>query len=441
MKHNHVIPSQVTQTRNFLFLQGPASPFLRVLAKKLEARGASVCKINFCLGDIIFWRKWPIHVFRQKKALWPQFLEHFIRSHGITDILMLGDGRPHHHEAIALARHLGVKVHIFEHGYLRPDWLTVEPWGMSSQSCFPVEREKILNLVQFAPKQLPHQPYGSSFLHYALYDLAFHLPNLALGWAFTPHYRAHGGFHPVVEYAGWIGKAFTRKRRVTAARALEARLLASDAPFFLMPLQLPGDYQIRKHAPFGDLFLFVRAIIGSFAAHLQNAQDCRTRLVFKVHPIDNGLSGWQRRIAGIARHFGVEDRVDLIDGGDLSKLIAASKGVVTVNSTVGLTALQAQKPVIALAPALYDIEGLTHQASLAEFWAKPQPPEPAHLEALIPAMLATIQIRGGFIGRRAIEEGAENMASHLLTPSLLPEQPSAGRGIYRYEAELRPYHQ
>ena len=132
------------------------------------------------------------------------------------------------------------------------------------------------------------------------------------------------------------------------------------------------------------------------------------------------------RIATIAGNYGVANRVDLIDGGDLDRLIARCEGVVTVNSTVGLTALNGGKPVISLGSSIYDLPGLTHQASLADFWTQPEPPEPDMPDALTRALIATMQVRGGFIGRDAIESGAREMLARILSPSadLDPPRPA-----------------
>lgn len=201
--------------------------------------------------------------------------------------------------------------------------------------------------------------------------------------------------------------------------------------FFLFPLQLPGDYQIRIHAPLGDLYVLVEAVIRSFAHHAP----ADMRLLLKTHPIDNGLSDWKQRIATIAEAQGVAGRVDLIDGGDLDRLIARSEGVVTVNSTVGLTALIAGKPVICLGASIYDMPGVTHQESLASFWTRPQAPEADMPDALTRALIATVQVRGGFIGRQAIETGAREMLERIISPShdLLPAPEPAA---FRYEDEL-----
>lgn len=426
----------MTHRFSLLILQGPASPFLKGLAAVAEKRGLAVHKINFCLGDAVFW--WPRRAdwFKGTDAQWPHYLERLCRDRQITDMLMLGDGRPKHAAAIAVAHSLGIRVHVFEHGYLRPDWLTIEPDGMSGRSHFPRQAAQVRAIAAGRPPADLGAHFHSTFLTYALLDLAFHVPNVLLGWIVHPHYRTHGPVHPVVEYAGWIGKALSAPRRRREARAIERRYLpgvGEQGPrFFLFPLQLAGDYQIRIHAPLGDLDRLVESVIRSFARHA--APD--RRLLFKTHPIDNGLSDWRRRIADMAHAQGVGERVDLIDGGDLDRLIAQAEGVVTVNSTVGLTALLAGKPVISLGASVYDMPGVTHQESLASFWTRPEAPEAGMPDALARALIATIQVRGGFIGKAAIDSGAREMVERILSPSPHLSQRAAGPAAFRYEAEL-----
>jgi capsular polysaccharide export protein len=320
-------------TRTFLFLQGPASPFMRRLAAAMESQSATIKRINFSIGDAVFW--WPKHGdwFTGRQKDWPAFLKRYILEHRVSDVLMLGDGRPVHAAAADVALSLGVRVHILEHGYLRPDWLTVEPDGMSAHSRFPRAPDAIAALAEGQPRADTTRLFRSSFLTYALYDLAYHIPNVLLGWLVHPHYRTHGAVHPVVEYSGWVGKALTRQRRAEkAGEAIDAWMRhrpgtsgAEVMPLFFFPLQLPGDYQIIRHAPGGDLFRIVESVIGSFARHAPD----NAHLLFKVHPIDNGLSGWPTRIAAAAAKAGIAERVFLADGGDTDALISASAGIVT----------------------------------------------------------------------------------------------------------------
>ncbi len=429
------------KNRTFLFLQGPASPFFRLVAGRLEAAGGRVERVNFCLGDMIFW--WPRRgrFFRGKKSDWPDYLAAFIRHRSVTDLIMLGDGRDYHAVAAELGQTLGVRVHIIEHGYLRPDWLTVEPDGMSAHSRFPQEPAAISVIADGVPPVARGGLFRSSFLTYALYDLAYHIPNVLLGPFLHRHYRTHGAVHPVMEYSGWIRKgllARSRQRRAEKAIAAATRRPdGSDARFFLFPLQLPGDYQIIRHSPGGDLTAIVEAVIASFARHA----GADTRLLFKVHPIDNGLSGWPEKIGDAALRLGAGNRVFVADGGNTDALIERSAGVVTVNSTVGLTALGLGRPVIALGSAIYDIKGLTSQAALADFWPRPPLPDPDLFDAFMRALSATTQVRGGFIGRGALEAGADNVAARLLEEGeRLPEslRKPRNQGAFRYAGELFP---
>ncbi|MDE1158945.1 MAG: capsular biosynthesis protein [Neorhizobium sp.] len=432
-------------TRTFLFLQGPASPFMRRLAAALESQNVAVRRINFSIGDAVFW--WPKHGdwFTGRQKDWPQFLTRYILEHRVSDLLMLGDGRAVHADAANVAIALGVRVHILEHGYLRPDWLTVEPDGMSAHSRFPRDPQAITALADGQPVADTTRLFRSSFLTYALYDLAYHIPNVVLGWLVHPHYRTHGAAHPVVEYSGWIGKAFKRKRRAKNAQASicawarhhPGTPASSAPPLFFFPLQLPGDYQIIRHAPGGDLYRIVHAVIASFARHAP----VDARLLFKIHPIDNGLSRWPSRIGEAARRHDVSDRVFLADGGDTDVLIERATGIVTVNSTVGLTALYAGKPVIALGAAVYDVEGLTSQGPLADFWNNPTPPDPVLLDRFLRALAATTQVRGGFIGEEAVATGVAAVATRLMeTQERLPLSFRKDRSEkkFRYAAELSP---
>jgi len=87
--------------RRFMFLQGPHGPFFHKLAKMLRTAG----------GDV--WR---------------------VAEHDITDIVLYGDTRPIHAEAIKIAKTKGLTIHVFEEGYMRPFWVTYERDGANGHS-------------------------------------------------------------------------------------------------------------------------------------------------------------------------------------------------------------------------------------------------------------------------------------------------------------------
>lgn len=406
------------RSRVFLFLQGPSSPIFRKIADRLEARGHMCLRINLNVGDQIVWRREGGFNYRGTAAGWPAYVEAFIAQHGVTDMLLLGEERPYHQAAIAVARRLGVAVAIVEMGYLRPDWLTLERDGMSSNSHFPVDPDQIRAAAAGLPEPDWQKRYSQTFLADASYDLLYNLPNVFL-WFLFPHYRRHAIFHPLAEYAGWIRRLLSGKRRAAQAEATSTRLLADTAPYFVYPLQLETDFQLRAHSPYHSQKDAIAQVMASFAACA--ARDAR--LVFKVHPLDNDLIPWRKIIAAKAAALGLNGRVFYLDGGNLDALGEASAGMVTVNSTAGLHALKQGRPVKVLGAAVFDIAGLTDQQSLDDFWRAPQAPEPDLSVAMFRLLAASIQVRGNFYSSAGTDAGAEAIAARLNENSL--NQPGA----------------
>src|SRR5580765_7883109 len=114
--------------RTFLFLQGLASPFMYELALRLRASGHRALRINLSGADLAFWPEAAIN-FRGRPSEWRSFVARRYHDQGVSDLVLFGDCRPHHREAIEVARALDITTHIFEEGYIRPNWITLEHAG------------------------------------------------------------------------------------------------------------------------------------------------------------------------------------------------------------------------------------------------------------------------------------------------------------------------
>lgn len=397
-----------SRRRTFLFLQGPSSPIFAKIAARLEVHGHCCLRINLNVGDQIFWRRDGAHSYRGSITHWEAYVDAFIRRHGVSDLVLLGEERPYHRMAIAAARKHGAAVFVVEMGYLRPDWLTLECGGMSSNSHFPADPTHILEAAASLPEPDWRRRHTQTFLAEAAYDLLYNLPNVFF-WFLFPGYGRHGIFHPLAEYAGWIRRLATTRRQSQAAEALIRSLASQGLPYFVYPLQLETDYQLRAHSPFNSQREAIVDILTSFARHAPAA----SRLAVKVHPLDNSLIPWRRIIAGQAATLGIGDRVACLDGGNLDVLVEGSAGLVTVNSTAGLHALKQGKPVKVLGRAVFDIAGLTDQQPLDTFWTAPQSPDPALSAATFRLMAAAIQVRGNFYSKAGTDAGAEAIADRL----------------------------
>ena len=95
-------------------------------------------------------------------------------------------------------------------------------------------------------------------------------------------------------------------------------------------------FQIRCSSPYGHLSEFLEEVFTSFAKFAPASR----QLIVKIHPLDNGLERWFSKIPKLAQGAGIQERVHIVRGGDLGAFLHYSKGVVLVNSTVGLHALR-----------------------------------------------------------------------------------------------------
>jgi len=394
--------------RRILFLQGLASAFFRRLGVALEARGHTVHRINFNGGDKLFWRRPGAIDFRGTLEEWPAFLGELLESRRITDIVLFGDCRPLHRVAIKLAAHRGIPAHVFEEGYLRPSWITHEVGGVNAYSSLPRDPHWYRATAKTLPpwENLPSAP--GNFLRRATEDVLYNVATVALGWRF-PGYRTHRPWHPFVEYAGWLAKfvrgPLTRRR----SDRLMRMAVGGREPFYLLPLQLDCDFQIREHSPFSGIERALDHIITSFA----RAAPRDTRLVIKEHPLDNGMTDWRRIAERIATARGVAARVVYLHHGDLAALLKRTRAVVTVNSTVGTLALGEGIPVIALGQAIYDFAGLTFQGALDDFWTRGTPADPSLVDAFRRVIGARTLVYGGFFSEQGLTAAVNGSIARL----------------------------
>ena len=143
-------PRQDARGRTFLFLQGPPGPFFHHLAQELASCGARTLRINFNGGDEYDWRG-PATCYRGRPSRWTLWIDAYLRDHGVTDLVLFGDCRPLHMAAHQMARLREIRVHVFEEGYIRPNWLTLERDGVNGHSSLPRDPEALRKAARGLP--------------------------------------------------------------------------------------------------------------------------------------------------------------------------------------------------------------------------------------------------------------------------------------------------
>jgi len=380
-----------TSKRHVLFLQGPGSMFLYRFGQVLKRAGVHVSKIHVCAGDLLYWPSSDVVVFRDKFEEWGAFVERYIISHGVSDLVLFSDSRPYHRVATKIAKGLGLNTFVFENGYFRPDWLTFERGGVNGRSPFPRDRAAIERLAAAAPDPDVQETSLKYKRHMLFGDWTWHGLNF-LGTPLFPHYRRHRPAHPLHELWGAAKKVTVLYGKHLRSKARFKAVLDSARPYFFFPLQLDQDYQVLVDSPFAGISEASDVVIGSFAQHAP--KDCL--LLVKNHPHDSNLVDRERDTIRIAQRHGVADRVVFIETGNNPQIMRHARGLVTINSTMGTSGLWHGVPVCVLGRAVYDIEGLTHQGDLDSFWQQPTPPEAEFFRTFRRALIHAAQVRGMF---------------------------------------------
>jgi len=190
----------------------------------------------------------------------------------------------------------------------------------------------------------------------------------SLGKFWFSHYQHHRPLS-MMEALPWIRSAWRKLWYRWSERGQHEELTLSwHRKYYLVPLQVFNDSQLTEHSDCESIDQFIETTLTSFAQHAPSD----TLLVFKHHPMDRGYKDYTDLLQRLSQKAGISHRVRYIHDQHLPSLLDHARGVVIVNSTVGLSALHHQAPTKVCGRALYNLPGLTYQGTLDEFWSQAQ---------------------------------------------------------------------
>ena len=403
-----LVQQRLRGERHFLFVTAPFGAFSRELAARLRQEGARCSRVILNGGDVLDWGLSHAQPYYGPLQGWSAWLRETVRRARVTDLILYGDCNPYCAEAKAVAADLGLPTHIFEQGYFRPFWITLEREGVNANSRLRRDPE-IYRTLSMAPGSAEPVWLAPLTPPAVRKIFAYHVA-LGLLHPMFSRYRPPYVYSAHRQLAGHVRRYFAQRLARRRARRELAQAMAKPGPIFVALLQRPGDSQLMRHSPFRSTADFVRRVVESFAAFAP----AEARLIFKSHPLDPGLEPHAKAIAGAASEAGVHDRVAFVDDGDLNEMLERVAGVVTINSTSGLTALEHARPTVVLGKAIYDIPGLTHQRGLDVFWTSSDAPDAELFEAFRGLEMARTQINGAYATRRGVELAAPEAARRML---------------------------
>ena len=387
-----------TETRRFLFLQGPHGPFFAGLAARLRAAGAETWRAGFNAGDAALWRGPGFLACSVRPEDWPSICEELIRAKGITDIVCYGASRPVHRDALEVAAKLGLRRHVFEEGYLRPYWITYERDGANASSpVIGLTLNQMASALEGGRPLLTEAPdsWGDMGAH-VFWGAVYHGLLLA-GKSRFPEFTPHRSPGVPDEFRLHLKRLATMPvRRVTRYLAT-LRVRHGGFPYHLVLLQLAHDANFRHHGPFPGQEAFLDIVFKGFA----EGAPAHHRLVLKAHPLEDGREPLRPLIRTLAERHGLSRRVHFISGGKLARLLNTAKTAVTVNSTSAEQALWRGLPLKAFGHAVYNRPEFVSDQPVAEFFRSPNLPDRDAYLTYRAFLLATSQVPGGYYAFRS----------------------------------------
>jgi capsular polysaccharide export protein len=421
--------------RRFLFLQGPHGPFFRELGTMLRRAGACVWRVGFNRGDQAYWGREGFIPYTGMPEDWPEECAALFDRLAVTDLVLYGDTRLIHAEAVRLAKRRGITVHVFEEGYLRPWWVSYERGGANGHS-----RLMDLSVAQmrraldaFETDLIDAPAHWGDMRHHVFYGFAYHARILLANGRYKG-FRPHRSLNVRQEFLLHLRRLLNMPFQAIERRIATWRVRTGGFPYHLALLQLEHDSAFQQHSPFSTMTEFLDVAIRGFAEGAPRHH----HLVFKAHPLEDGRSRMKADIRRFAAQCGVADRVHFIRGGKLAGLLNHARSAVTVNSTAAQQVLWRGMPLKVFGAAVYDKPEFVSTQPLPEFFAAPLRPDLRAYRDYRRFLLETSQLPGGFYSA----SGRRQLLRQVVDLLLAPEDPYTalieGRAAPRNHLRLVP---
>lgn len=389
--------------KNILFLQGPMGPFFAKLEKLFLEAGASTYRIGFNAGDYFFAYKHAYTPFRGKSEAWPDFIDDYLKEHQIEMIFLFGDCRFYQSSAIVAAKRRDIDVFVFEEGYIRPDYITLERYGVNDYSRIPHD-PAFYRALELTEQPSPKPAHASGF-KLAYSAVAYYAVANLFSWRY-PHYRHHRDFSASREFCRALRNIVRKYIYAYTERGVLEKVRGEwSKRYFFVPLQTHNDFQILQHSHYRSVEKFIVDVLTSFSENAKKEH----MLIFKHHPVDRGRKNYAAFIFEHAEKLGVAQRVKVLHDVHLPALLKHAIGTVTINSTVGLSSLHHKTPTVTMGNAIYGIEGLSVPASgLDRFWTRPEPVDYELYERFRQYLIKHTQLNGSFYGKLYIKDTSKD---------------------------------
>ena len=407
------MPSSKPNSRVFLFLQGPHGPFFNALGRMLRSAGCEVWRVGFNAGDRTFWFHPQSYLpYRGKVDEWRETFVNLVETRRVTDIVLYGDTRPVHAQAVEEARRLGLRVHVFEEGYMRPYWVTYERDGSNGNSrLMDMSIADMQSALAHSDMEAPLPPgHWGDMRQHVFYGALYHWFVLFRNGDYR-NFQPHRALSVAKEFQLYLKRLVLMPAQAVDRVVSTWRIRNGGFPYHLTLLQLEHDSSFQMHSPFSSMTEFLAKIMEGFAAGAPQHH----HLVVKAHPLEDGRVPIRQEVRRLAHQHGLSERVRYVRGGKLAQLLNDARSAVTVNSTAGQQVLWRGIPLKVFGKAVYDKPEFVSVQPLTEFFNGPSRPDNRAYRDYRRFLLETSQLPGGFYSARGRRQLLRQVVDMMLS--------------------------
>lgn len=339
------------------FLQGPLGEFFKNISNKFEKEENSTCYHFIFNGGDEYYSNAKMRIYCKESTVDNnKLIISKIQSLKITTIFLLGDERNIHKDIIKWCNIHNIKVFVFEEGYFRPNYITLEEIGVNANSIlFNNIDFNNIDLVEEKKVYLTPKKISNRYNTMAKYAITYFVL-LNIGKFKFKKYKHHRSTSLIYETISGI-RNFYRKHTKSITEQKFLQIITNDISgnFIFFPLQVKDDFQIKTHSPFNNTYESIEHVL-----KLYKEFKCEEYLVIKHHLMDRGKMDYSLFIKDKILELNINSsKVIYFFDVHLPTCLEHCKKCITVNSTVGLMSLNLNKPTLTLGQCNYDIINIT----------------------------------------------------------------------------------
>lgn len=397
--------NQIIIKPNILLLQGPVGPFFSYFADYCIDHDVHVHKITFHYGEAWFY-KHPQTIFKEDINKWQEYFINYILQHNIQQIFLIGAHKIYHKIAIESCKQHNVEIIVFEEGYIRSGFITVEKDGVNGNTSIPRDPCVYNNNIKY-PITLRKTNTLNTFAK--LYNKFIFFYKYSCGLFITqwliPNYQHHIPAKGIKTFIKWNKFYLSSIFHTLLPFEKEKNskwLYKNEKKYYIAILQINTDSAITEYSPYNSMEEFVKEVMSSFALHAPKD----TKLIIKHHPYDRGIHDYTKIINKLTKELALQTRIKYIIDLHLDLGLELSLGCILINSTTGYSAIERGIKTIALSKeAVFNIPGLTYQGALKDFWNAQEKPDQALYARFKNHVIYHSQMRGCFYGGEICDFG------------------------------------